>query len=179
MIYRWLADAVLTVHISYVVYLLVGGYLAWRWQWTIVGHVTAAVWGLGSIALHWECPLTTAQNALRQRGGLPPLRDGFVNTYLRGTVFPTGHDKAIDAAIAVVIVTSWVGFVVLWRRRRGGASPGLPRPLRWSLLRPGPPALRSAALSVPSGSPGSPSPAGAPRPATPNPGSPPPDGRRG
>jgi Protein of Unknown function (DUF2784) len=116
--YRLLGDAVAGVHYAYLAYLLVGGFVAWRWPRTIALHAIAAVWAVLIIATPVPCPLTAAQNALRERGGQPPLRDTFINTYIRGTFYPAAYETETRVVVAGIVVASWVGFAVRMRRRR-------------------------------------------------------------
>jgi len=116
--YRLLADAVAGLHYAYLAYLLVGGFVAWRWPRTIALHIFAAVWAVLVIATPVPCPLTAAQNALRERGGQPPLRDSFINTYIRGTFYPAAHETETRVVVAGVVVASWIGFALRMRRRR-------------------------------------------------------------
>jgi uncharacterized protein DUF2784 len=116
--YRLLADGVAGVHYAYLVYLLVGGFVAWRWPRTIVLHAIAAVWAVLIIATPVPCPLTAAQDALRERGGQPPLRDSFIDTYIRGTFYPAAHEAETRVVVAGVVAASWIGFALRMRRRR-------------------------------------------------------------
>jgi hypothetical protein len=116
--YRLLGDAVAGVHYAYLAYLLVGGFVAWRWPRTIALHAFAAVWAVLIIATPVPCPLTAAQNALRERGGQPPLRDSFINTYIRGTLYPAAYETETRVVVAGIVVASWVGFAIRMRRRR-------------------------------------------------------------
>jgi hypothetical protein len=116
--YRLLADAFAGVHYAYLAYLLVGGFVAWRWPRTIALHIFAAVWAVLIIATPVPCPLTAAQNALRERGGQPPLRDSFINTYIRGTFYPAAHETETRVVVAGVVAASWIGLALRMRRRR-------------------------------------------------------------
>jgi hypothetical protein len=116
--YRLLADGVAGVHYAYLAYLLVGGFVAWRWPRTIVLHAIAAVWAVLIIATPVPCPLTAAQNALRERGGLPPLHESFINTYIRGTFYPAAHETDTRVVVAGVVAVSWIGFALRMRQRR-------------------------------------------------------------
>ena len=116
--YRLLADTVAGVHYAYLAYLLVGGFVAWRWPRTIALHAVAAVWAVLIIATPVPCPLTAVQNALRERGDQPPLRDSFINTYIRGTLYPAAYETETRVVVAGIVVASWVGFAVRMRRRR-------------------------------------------------------------
>jgi len=116
--YRLLADGVAGVHYAYLAYLVGGGFVAWRWPRTIAVHGLAAAWGVVVVAAGWPCPLTAAQNALRERGGEPRLSDTFINSYIRGTFYPAAHDAEARGVVAAVVVASWVGYALRRRRRR-------------------------------------------------------------
>lgn len=118
--YRLLADGVAGLHYAYLAYLLVGGFLAWRWPRTIALHVFAAVWAVLIIATPVPCPLTAAQNALRERGGLAPLHDSFIDTYIRGTFYPAGHETETRFVVGFAVAISWLGFAL---RMRGFIRP--------------------------------------------------------
>ena len=57
MVYRLLADAVMVAHFAFLVFLALGGFLAWRYRWVFVPHAAAVGWAMLSIA-GAECPLT-------------------------------------------------------------------------------------------------------------------------
>src|SRR5581483_7329124 len=84
-VWRWLADAVVGLHYAYMGYMLLGGFLAWRWLRTIWLHVLAVVWAVSTVTTKIPCPLTAPQNHFRESAGRRPLGDSFINTYVRGT----------------------------------------------------------------------------------------------
>src|SRR5207245_4346602 len=43
--YRILADTVVLAHVVFVGFVLLGGFLVWRWGWVAWAHVPAAIWG--------------------------------------------------------------------------------------------------------------------------------------
>ena len=115
---RVLADAVVAVHYAFMAYLVVGGFIAWRWRWTIWTHALAVAWAVAIIATKVPCPLTALQNHFRESAGLRPLSDSFINLYIRGTFYPADQQTIARIALGVVILGSWVGFAILQRRRR-------------------------------------------------------------
>ena len=69
MLYRWLAEVVVVVHFAFVVYVAVGGFLAWRWPRSLVVHAASVLWGVGIFLIGWDCPLTSLENYFRRIGG--------------------------------------------------------------------------------------------------------------
>src|SRR5262249_3590501 len=117
---RLLADVVAVVHLAYLAFIPVGGFLCWRWRRLIPFHLSAIPVPAMSVTIGFECPLTTLENALRRRGGEPAYRGGFVDHYLTGKVYPSGHDTAVQLVIGAVVVVSYAGLFVRWRRERRG-----------------------------------------------------------
>jgi hypothetical protein len=130
-VYSWLVNVILALHFGFIAYLVLGGFLAWRWPRAIVPHAAVAVWGI-LIVLEWvDCPLTWAEGWARQRSGQPPLTAGFIDRYITGVIYPAEYLHEARAAVAAVVLASWVGAYLLWRRRRA-------RPPADRTVRPGP-----------------------------------------
>ncbi|TSD97533.1 DUF2784 domain-containing protein [Gordonia rubripertincta] len=114
--YRVLADGIAVLHMMFLLYVLFGGFIAWRWPRTILLHLVAVAWGIASVVLGLECPLTDAENWARHQAGergLPPT--GFVDNYLTGVIYPESALGLVRGLVAVLVVVSWVG---LWWRVR-------------------------------------------------------------
>lgn len=97
LVYRILADVVVTVHFAYVAFLIVGLGLtllgaAMRWSW--VRNFWFRAMHLAMIAIvvveAWcgiVCPLTTWENALRKLAGQTTYRGGFIPNLLHDAMF--------------------------------------------------------------------------------------------
>jgi hypothetical protein len=120
MVYVWLADAVLVLHLAFLAFIMFGGFVAWRWPRVIWAHLVAVAIGVVSITIGFDCPFTTWEQSLRRRGGQHAYTNGFVDHYLTGRLFPHGDDWAAQVVIATCIVVSYAGLI--WRHRRD-ASP--------------------------------------------------------
>ncbi len=67
----------------------------------------------------WPCPLTHVENWGRARAGESTLPGtGFIDHYIAGVVYPQEHETLIQGLVVVVVLTSWIGFLI--RRRRIG-----------------------------------------------------------
>ena len=120
-VYRVLADATMIVHFAFVVYVVVGGFLAWRWPRSIVPHLIAAGWGLVISVFSLACPLTPLEDRLRRLAGEEGLPGGFIDTYIEGVLYPERFVEEVRLAVAVVVAVSWVGLLVR-RHRRASAG---------------------------------------------------------
>jgi hypothetical protein len=107
--YRFLADAVVVVHFAFVVFIAVGGLLAWRWPRILWLHVPAVAWGVGIVAVGYECPLTPLEQWLRRLGGEHPSNTGFIDRYVEGVVYPERYTPHLRALAAALIIIGWTG----------------------------------------------------------------------
>ena len=121
MIYRILADAIVVVHLLFVVYALFGGLLVLRWKYTVLLHIPALLWGVVVEAKGWICPLTPLENRLRTEAGGAGYPGGFVEHYILPVLYPEGLTRADQMLLAVLLVTANVviyGFVLRAALRR-------------------------------------------------------------
>ena len=115
--FRLLADAAMVAHFAFLAYLVVGGFLAWRWPRTIWVHLAVAAYGFFNVLVGWDCPLTHVENWGRERAGETTLpATGFIDHYIAGVVYPREHETLAQLVVAVVVLISWIGYIA--RRRR-------------------------------------------------------------
>ena len=117
------ADAVVVVHLAYLAFIPLGGFLAWRWRWVIPIHLAAVIIGLISITVHFDCPLTTWEQSFRRHAGERPYTNGFVDHYLTGHLYPHGYAWLVQVLFLGCIVVSYVGLFVRARRSSRSAAP--------------------------------------------------------
>ncbi|WTW95943.1 DUF2784 domain-containing protein [Streptomycetaceae bacterium NBC_01309] len=106
--YRILADAAMVVHFAFIVYVVAGGFLAWRWPRALWTHLVAGVWGVLILTAGIECPLTAVENWARDRAGgnrLPP--SGFIDHYIEGVVYPERYTLLLQLLAVVCVLVSW------------------------------------------------------------------------
>lgn len=112
MVARALAELVMVLHFGVLVFLVVGGFLAWRWPRLVWFHVAMAVWGALIVTFPLDCPLTWLENALRTAAGQEPLPTGFIDTYIDGVLYPESAARTVQLVVALCVVVSWVGYYV-------------------------------------------------------------------
>jgi len=117
MLYRVLADVVVLLHTAFVVFVVVGGFLVWRWRWVVWAHVPCALWGIAIEYGGWICPLTPLENAFRARAGLEGYRGGFVEHYVSPLLSPAGLTRPAQATPGtLVLAVTLVAYGMLVRR---------------------------------------------------------------
>lgn len=110
MVARGLADLVVVVHLGFVLFVALGGFLAWRWRFLRPLHVAAVAWGAGIIAIGWDCPLTELEAELHRLGGEATGDAGFIDRYVEGVVYPGELTPYLWVLAGLAVVISWVGW---------------------------------------------------------------------
>jgi hypothetical protein len=122
MAYRLLADAVVLLHATFVGFVVLGGFLAWRWRSVAWAHLPCALWGVLIEYKGWICPLTPVENDLRRRAGLEGYPGGFIEHYVIPTLYPAGLTPPRQLILgSFALAVNLVAYGLLVRRRlRGG-----------------------------------------------------------
>jgi hypothetical protein len=115
-VFRLLADAVMLAHFGFLVFIALGGFVAWRYCWVVGLHAAAVGWGLLSVLAGVHCPLTAWEDRFRRLGGEQGVPRGFVDTYLTGVVYPREHLLTAQFVVAGLVAVSWAGFALQRRR---------------------------------------------------------------
>lgn len=123
MIYNLLADLVLFVHLTFVLFVLFGGLLTLRWPRTGWLHLPAAAWGATVEFTGWICPLTPLEHWLRVQGGQVGNEQDFMARYLLPILYPGDLTRDLQLLLGtVVIVLNAAVYWWLWRTQARGTS---------------------------------------------------------
>jgi hypothetical protein len=119
MLYRIAADAVVLVHLAFIIFVVCGGFLAWRWRRLAWVHLPSALWGAFIEFAGWICPLTPLENKLRTLAGGVGYRTGFIEHYLVPIIYPARLTIGMQFAIGtLVVLLNAFAYTVYFRRRR-------------------------------------------------------------
>ena len=124
MLFRLLADAIVVLHLAFVLFVVAGGLLVLRWPRVVWFHLPAVAWGVWVELAGRICPLTPLENWLRQRGGETVYTATFVDQYLMPILYPAGLSRDIQwmLGVFVVVVNLCVYLLVLRLPRRSGSG---------------------------------------------------------
>jgi hypothetical protein len=119
MMASWLADAVLLLHLMFIVFAVGGGLLALRWHWMPWLHLPALAWGVTVEFTGWICPLTPLENALRRTGGAAGYTESFVEHYLLPLIYPAALTRELQLVLGgALLLINAVVYALVWQRRR-------------------------------------------------------------
>jgi hypothetical protein len=112
------AAVVAVLHMVFLVYMTVGGFLAlyrFAWIWPSVG---VTVYSIYVTLTAFTCPATTLEKWLLEAGGRTPYEGSFIAHYLRGTLYAPEYETAIwVSAMALSVVSYVVAVRHHWRHR--------------------------------------------------------------
>jgi hypothetical protein len=128
MLYRFLADLILVLHLGFIVFVVAGGLLALRWRWMPLVHLPAVAWGVFVELAGKVCPLTPFENVLRQSAGASGYEGGFVEHYLIPLIYPGAPSPHLAIILAaLVVVANVIVYSVVWRYHRKSSGVEMPR----------------------------------------------------
>ena len=117
--YGLLADLLVLLHLAFVVFVVAGGFLAWRWPRAAWVHLPAAAWGAIVEFMGWVCPLTPLENHFRRLAGGDVYTGDFVERYLLPLLYPAALTRTDQAVLGILVVGINVTcYALVWRRRR-------------------------------------------------------------
>lgn len=119
MVYRFLADAVLLVHLGFILFVVFGALLVLRRPRLLPVHLAAAAWGFGIEVLGAVCPLTHVENRMRQLAGESGYSGGFIDHYLLPLIYPGEMTRGLQLGLAAgVLVINGLLYAWILRARR-------------------------------------------------------------
>lgn len=125
MIFLLLADALVVVHLGYIVFVVVGALVVRHHPRMLPVHLAAVAWGAYVALAHRVCPLTPLEVALRVRAGQVGYSGGFVAHYLIPLIYPKALTPNILLAEGIfVIAVNLALYVWVWRAQRAERQPG-------------------------------------------------------
>lgn len=124
---RLAADAVLVLHVAYVLFVvgglvltLIGGWARWGWvrnRWFRSLHLAAIVVVVVQSWLGVECPLTTLERWLRQAAGDRGYDGAFVAHWLERLLYieaPPAFFVSLYTAFAALVLWTWIKLPPRW-----------------------------------------------------------------
>jgi len=102
--WRILADLLVVLHIAFAAFVVLGGFLAWKWRWAVFVHLPALAWGFWVEISGRICPLTPLEIHLRRLAGEAGYQGGFIDHYVVALLYPPGLTRGDQWALAAILL---------------------------------------------------------------------------
>jgi hypothetical protein len=103
-IYRITADLLVVLHLSFIVFVMLGGLRVLKWRRVAILHLPAVVWAVLLELNSWICPLTPWEQQLRQVAGDSGYAGSFIAHYLMPVLYPPGLDEPTQLMLALAVI---------------------------------------------------------------------------
>jgi len=118
MLYRVLADLTLVIHLCFVLFVVLGGFLALRRPGVAWVHIPVALYGATIEFVGFICPLTPLEVWFRRRGGEAGYEGGFIEHYITAAIYPAGLTREIQLVLGFAVLAINIVVYMIWLRRR-------------------------------------------------------------
>lgn len=122
MAYSLLADLILTIHASFVLFvvggqilILAGWTVNWKWPrnlWFRIAHLTAISFVMLEAWVGLMCPLTTLENVFRERAGMTIYQSSFIGEWVSRLLFYSAPSWVFTLIYTLfflsVLITLWL-----------------------------------------------------------------------
>jgi len=116
--YSLLADLIVVLHFSFVLFVLFGGLLTVKWPHVTWIHGPALAWGSLVEFTGLVCPLTPLENRLRMMGGESGYHGDFLSRWLLPVLYPDFLTPGIQIALGCLLLALNVTiYAWIWRTR--------------------------------------------------------------
>lgn len=114
---RLAADSVVVIHFAFILFVIAGGLLVFRWRWVMLLHLPAVAWGALIEFSGGICPLTPLEQSLRTAAGQAGYQGGFIDHYLMPVIYPPELSRTlqIGMGVFVVLLNATIYFLLLRR----------------------------------------------------------------
>ena len=96
---------VVLIHLCFIAFSVLGGFLVLKWRWCVCFHIPAVLWAALIEFRGWLCPLTPIENWLRQAGGAAGYKAGFIEHYIVPIIYPSSLTQKMQITLGLLVLT--------------------------------------------------------------------------
>ncbi len=101
---RIVADSVVCIHFFFILFVVLGGFLLFRYRWLMVFHLPAVIWGTLIECNGWACPLTRLEKMFRLSALEADYSGGFIDRYLIPVIYPSGLNREVQMVLGSMVI---------------------------------------------------------------------------
>ena len=98
------AEMIVLVHLGFIVFVALGGFLVIKWHNIAFLHIPCTLWGVLIAFCGWICPLTPLEMHFRKLAGIAGYDGGFIDHYVMPIVYPAGLTRRMQIAFGVTLL---------------------------------------------------------------------------
>ena len=118
MIYSFLADLLVVLHLTFILFVLFGSLVVLKWERLFWLHLPAIAWGITIEISGWICPLTPWEVNLRKMAGEQGYSGSFIMEYFIPILYPSGLTREIQWVLGVIVVlTNLILYAFILKKR--------------------------------------------------------------
>ena len=124
MIYSFLADFLVLFHLVFILYVIAGALLIFKWPKTLWLHLPACFCGMTGEFTSWICLLTPWEIQLRRLAGEEGYTGSFIEQYLIPIIYPSGLNREIQMLLgSTVLIVNLSLYTLILIKRRNRKTP--------------------------------------------------------
>ena len=104
MLSRLIADLALILHFLFILFVIFGGLLVFKWSRFVCVHIPCTIWGALLEIYRWSCPLTYLENYFRKQAGISGYPGGFIENYLLPIIYPAELTANIQLTLGIIVI---------------------------------------------------------------------------
>lgn len=116
-----LADLIVIVHLSFIIFVTLGGILVLYRRKVMWVHIPLALWGIIVEYFNILCPLTPLENYFRYKAGRETYEGDFVGNYILPLIYPEGLTRTTQILLGSFVILLNVliyGYIFVRYRRK-------------------------------------------------------------
>jgi hypothetical protein len=120
MFYLFLANVVVLIHFIFILFVIFGGFLLFKWVRCAWIHLPVVIYGALLEFFGWICPLTPLEKWLRLKGGGAAYETGFIDHYIVPIIYPSNLTRQLQITLGLFVLALNLGIylAVIWFRVR-------------------------------------------------------------
>jgi hypothetical protein len=120
MVYKLLTDLTVFIHLAFILFVVLGGFLVLRWRKSVYAHIPAALWGAAVEYFGLLCPLTPLENYFRNKAGYLTYKAGFIEQYITPLIYPENLKRNIQFILGslVILINIVIYLLIIIKNKR-------------------------------------------------------------
>ncbi|MDH4319106.1 MAG: DUF2784 domain-containing protein [Desulfobulbaceae bacterium] len=100
----FIADLLVILHFSFIIFVVFGGLPTLKWPSLAILHIPSVIWGALLEFYGWMCPLTHLEQHFRRSASDSGYQGGFIQHYLIPIIYPHDLTREVQLGLGLAVV---------------------------------------------------------------------------